>query len=514
MRSAIAWSYDLLTQAEQQLFCRLGIFVGGFTLKAAETIAASEGVDVLAGVSALVAASLVIPAAGGSDDARFTMLETIREYAVERLAARGEADEVANRHANWFMNLGQRDGTLLFEAFRPELVDRLRADHSNLRAALVWLDEKGTTIDVLRLAAAMGWFWYVDWHYREGLTWLERGLACAPAAPTAMRADAANSAGLLAYTLGDFTCASTHLERAQRLAREAGATAVESRATLLLGILAEDLGDYATAEEWLITATHLLAAGPAGPHTPIQAVNIAYHRGVVAFGRGNWVAAEALWQEAAEGAAAIGNELIPLNCLDFRALLALARGNRCGAAHLLRKRLATGGSVLHAPAGEKVLATVAVLAAACGQPGTSARLMAAAVDRAGAAAILDAQPEGRHCRAVEAMAREALGAAGYAEAWEAGRRLGSEEADAEVARVLAAAEALASPILQSDRHGLTPREVEVVRLVAAGRSNREIAATLFVSQSTAISHVRNILAKLGLDSRTAVAAWAIRHGLD
>jgi len=169
---------------------------------------------------------------------------------------------------------------------------------------------------------------------------------------------------------------------------------------------------------------------------------------------------------------------------------------------------------LEEPAAEKLLATVATLAAACGHPEATARLLGAAVNRAGAAVILDAQPEGRQCRAAEAMAREALGAAGYAAAWEAGHRLGAEEAGAEVAHVLAAAEALASPIPELDRHGLTPREVEVVRLLAAGRSNREVAAALFVSQSTAISHVRNILAKLGLDSRTAVAAWAIRHGLD
>jgi len=515
MRDAIAWSHHLLPPDEQRLFRRLAVFAGSFTLEAAEAIVPAEGeppVDVLEGLAALVDSSLVRVGTGP----RYVMLETIREFALEQLQASGEADAALDRHAGWFLDLGLRDGAVLHLTSRPEVIDRLRAEHPNLRAALARLEETGQATDLLHLAAAMGWFWYVAWHYREGLVWLERVLARAPSAPTAVRADAANGAGLLAYTLGDFAGAAAHLEGAQRLAREAGATVLEVRATLLLGILAEDQGDYATAEERLVAAGRLLAADPADPGAPnaVYAVYIAYHHGVVAFGRGDWGAAEARWQEAADGAAAEGDRLIPLTCLDFRALLALTRGDRRGAARFLRERLTEAGSVLEEPAAEKLLATVATLAAACGQPEATARLLAAAVDRAGAAAILDAQPEGQHCRAAEAMAREVLGAAGYAAAWEAGRRLGMEEADAEVAHVLAAAEALASPIPESDRHGLTPREAEVVRLLAAGRSNRAIAAALFVSQSTAISHVRNILAKLDLDSRTAVAAWAIRHGLD
>nr|MDQ3044354.1 response regulator transcription factor [Chloroflexota bacterium] len=113
----------------------------------------------------------------------------------------------------------------------------------------------------------------------------------------------------------------------------------------------------------------------------------------------------------------------------------------------------------------------------------------------------------------EAKAREALGGTGYAAAWEAGRRLRPEEVDAEVARVLAAAEALPSPVPEADRHGLTPRELEVVRLVAAGHSNREIADALFVSVPTVKRHLTNIMGKLGLPSRTALNTYAHTHGL-
>jgi DNA-binding NarL/FixJ family response regulator len=111
------------------------------------------------------------------------------------------------------------------------------------------------------------------------------------------------------------------------------------------------------------------------------------------------------------------------------------------------------------------------------------------------------------------MAREALGAATYAAAWEAGRRLRSHETAADIARVLIAAEALPSLVLESDRHGLTPREREVLRLVAIGRSNRAIADRLSISERTVERHVLHILTKLDVGSRTAAAAYAHTHGL-
>ena len=165
------------------------------------------------------------------------------------------------------------------------------------------------------------------------------------------------------------------------------------------------------------------------------------------------------------------------------------------------------------PAAEKLLATVATLAAACGEPEAAARLLAAAVDRAGAAWILDAQPEGQHCRAAEATAREALGSAGYAAAKETGRRLSTEEADAEVARVLAVAEALDLPIPKSDRHGLTRREQEVLALLCQRLTDPEIAARLFVSPRTVSSHVANMLAKLGAANRREAVDIAVRNQL-
>ena len=323
----------------------------------------------------------------------------------------------------------------------------------------------------------MGCFWYVACHYREGLAWLERALARAPGAPAAVRADAANGAGRLAYTLGDFAGAAAHLEGARRLAREAGATEVEVWATLLLGILAEDRGEYATAEEHLVAAGRLLAAGPADPGAPTDAVFIAYHRGVVAFGRGDWDSAETHWQEASRRGHGDRQPTRPAQ---------LPRLPSAPRAHARRPPREPPASCASASPRQARFWRCRPRKS-CWPRSPPWRRRAASPRRppgfwlrrstwAGAAAILDAQPEGQYCRVAEAKAREALGAAGYAAAWEAGRRLRPEEADAEVEHVLAAAEALTSPIPAPDRHGLTPRELEVLRLAAAGRTNREIAA--------------------------------------
>ena len=207
---------------------------------------------------------------------------------MERLKTSGEADALLHRHVDWFIDLGLRAGAALNQTLRLEEVCRLRAEHPNLRAALTRLDETDRATDLLRLSAAMGVFWYVAWHYREGLAWLERALARAPLAPAAVRADAANGAGRLAIALGDFAGAAAHLEDASRLAREASATGLEVWATLMLGGMAADRGDYAAAEERLVAAGRVLATDPAHPGGLTEAVFIAYHRGIVAFGRGAW----------------------------------------------------------------------------------------------------------------------------------------------------------------------------------------------------------------------------------
>ena len=161
MRDAIAWSHDLLTPEEQVLFRRLAVFAGGFTLEAAEAVASGPGepgIDPFEGVASLLDKSLLRQEAGPGGEPRFTMLETVREFALEQLAASGEEDAIRQRHAAWCLALAEAAGRDL-ETGRAQAawLARLDAELDNLRAALAWFDAADEPINVLRLLSAICW---------------------------------------------------------------------------------------------------------------------------------------------------------------------------------------------------------------------------------------------------------------------------------------------------------------------------------------------------------------------
>ena len=189
LRATIAWSFELLAPDEQQLFARLAIFRGGWTLEAAMAVARAD-IDALEG---LVDKSLV-----RHRDDRFWMLETIREFASERLDASGERDEVAVRHAHRFVDLAEEAVPHLRGSPKPWL-DGLELEHDNIRAALDWLEASGESQEALQLAGALGRFWAMRGHFAEGRARLERILS-ADDRPTVHRARALNSLALIELT--------------------------------------------------------------------------------------------------------------------------------------------------------------------------------------------------------------------------------------------------------------------------------------------------------------------------
>ena len=207
MRDAIAWSHDLLDADEQRLFRRLAVFVGGFTLDAAIDVAGDgtlpEGA-VVEGISSLVDKSLLLPAA--SDDAatddlgepRFSMLETVREFALDELARSGEEDAVRRAHADYFRALAERAEPELRGSGQVAWIARLETELPNLRAVLDWSLAGGDVETGLRLAGALYWFWFLRNHVAEGRTWFERARA-AGREPAAAAGNAALGAGMLAW---------------------------------------------------------------------------------------------------------------------------------------------------------------------------------------------------------------------------------------------------------------------------------------------------------------------------
>ena len=199
LRATIDWSYNLLAPEEQTLFRRLGVFAGGFDLAAVEAVCSNgdEAGDVFDGVAALVDNSVVRPVETLDGEPRFTLLETIREYALERLEAAGETGGLRRRHVEYFLTMAERGDLELRGPNELAWLNRLETEHDNLRAALQWTLNRGEPGLGLRLAGALILFWYYRGHWSEGRAWLERLLAVGDAAAPAVRARALAAAGYI-----------------------------------------------------------------------------------------------------------------------------------------------------------------------------------------------------------------------------------------------------------------------------------------------------------------------------
>jgi tetratricopeptide (TPR) repeat protein len=249
LRNTIAWSYDLLEEGEQQLFRRLSVFAGGFTLEALEGVcvfaagtSSPEQADdgaVLEQLGQLLDKSLVQAQQGTGGEPRFTLLETIREYATEQLAASGEEAAVQERHAQYFLRLAEEVEPHLF---RPEWdiwLERLEREDANLRAALAWSKANQGAVETgLRLAGALSLYWFLHDEVREGGAWLETMLARSGSSERSVaRGRALLGAGLLAWAEDDFEAASFRAEEALSILREAGDKRLTAYAEWLLGLV-------------------------------------------------------------------------------------------------------------------------------------------------------------------------------------------------------------------------------------------------------------------------------------
>jgi predicted ATPase/uncharacterized protein HemY len=219
LRGAIDWSYDLLSKDEQTLFTRLAVFVGGCTLEAAEAMCGADSdlaLDMLDGVESLIEKSLLLRSEGADRELRFVMLETIREYALERLANDDTAEALRQRHSSYYMALAEQSAGQMFGQ-QVIWLDRLEREHGNLRAAIVWAQEHDIEIG-LRLVCALAEFWRIRGYISEGRTRLAGMLGQGKDAPGSLRLPVLARAGLLAQWQGDLVQAARLLEEALTLA--------------------------------------------------------------------------------------------------------------------------------------------------------------------------------------------------------------------------------------------------------------------------------------------------------
>ena len=250
LRDAIAWSYDLLEEAERRLFARLSVFAGGWTLESAEVVCdpADLGLDVLDGLASLVDKSLVRRTEPADAQPRFAMLETIREFGREQLRASGDFDGVLRRHGDHFLDLAVEAEPHLTAGDQGEWLDRCDRDHANIRVALRWAIEAGLVHRAQEAAGALWRFWQQRGHLAEGRRWLEEVLAMPSGqGPTPARAKALTGAGGIAWWQEDMAAAQVFYEEALAIERELGDPAGIAEALYNQGFILGARGDFDAA---------------------------------------------------------------------------------------------------------------------------------------------------------------------------------------------------------------------------------------------------------------------------
>ncbi|HEX3303901.1 MAG TPA: LuxR C-terminal-related transcriptional regulator [Thermomicrobiales bacterium] len=506
MHNAIAWSYDLLPKMEQRLFRRLAVFDGGFSLDAAEAITAGDStVDALAGVSALADASLIRPIDDPGSEPRFQMLETIREFGLERLAETGDESATRERHARYILQLVRTGNDLRDTPRASDWLVRLTSEIANIRAARSWFENTGDAPAGLALADGASWIW--DWRtlFVEGRDWLRQSLFAAPDAPPGVRASAMVGAGWMAYRQLDFADAEQNAITGLTLAQAACDHRIAAELLDVLGKVALETGRIQDArarfEEMLaLTRAHRL------DHYESAAIN---SLGIVAFTMGELAEAQHHHEASVAIDRRIGHRLSLANHLFALAMTTYCQGKLERTAEFLQEQLR---AIVDLDLGiEFGCQIVAMFAAASGQPGGAARLFGASeatADQLGAD-LFETDAYRPWYESAVASAREALGPDAFETAMRAGREFSR-------AQTLDEAMAVFAPPPRDEATSafdLSKRERDVLHLLAQGHSNRAIADQLFIAEATVKVHVTSIFTKLGVDSRSAATAVAIRKGL-
>lgn len=502
LRGTIAWSYDLTGDGARRLLAVLAVFRGGAALADLESVCASSvdlGVPVLDALQELLDQSL-LRLSSGSQQPRYAMLETVREFAAERLAERPAADLIYAAHAAVFAALAER-------IERPpiwpdnDFLAVLDRDHDNLRAALDWLHEHDPP-GALRMAAKLTAFWSIRGHFTEGRRRL-RDLLNLVHAETGERVAALNGAGWLALDQGELGVATALLDESVRLARAIHDPVGEGTALLNRGRTA--LGGRGIAQGGKDMAEALDVLTRAGDANGVAAA-LLFH-GLAPLFSGDLGGARARFAACVARCEELGLATLRGRALQLLGLARLQAGDVAGG----RAALAEGVPVV-VESGDRYGITVGLggliaLAAATDRPRLALRLVGVLDEYARVNQVVPPQPLRNLNDEFLAPILAAAGAS--AETLRAeGHHLVLDDA-----LMTALADEPEQPWRTGQGPALTRREAEVARLVASGLTNREIAARLYLSVRTVDVHVDRILTKLAFHSRNQLTAWAHEQGL-
>jgi non-specific serine/threonine protein kinase len=494
LRQTVDWSYGLLSAAEKALLNRLSLFAGGFNLAAAEAVAHADAGGVMSVLSRLVDKSLVSADAADSTRTRYRMLDTIREYALEKLQQGDEAD-ARQRMARHYVTFCTRAANGLRGSDPGPWLKLLDEEQANIRLALGWSVIEQPD-DALRIAAAMGFYWHRRRQFNEGAEWLGQALQLPTSSPEA-RAAALWSRSRIRIRHLDYAGARRDAQEAADLARSLDLPAELSGTLTVLGLVSMAEGDEAAAEGYHLEALELSRRQNDRERIASSLNNL----GLVASARGDHRHGKVLLEEAVNELRMAGFPGVTPSILDSLARINLLLGDHAAARAGYTKSLELSmrfGDPLYVA---ECMEGLALLAIAENDPVRTLRLVAAAsvLRRAsGARPMPDFQSHVDHG---VATAREQLGSPGSDAAWEEGAKMGLAEA-------VRYASGVVPPAKRVDTGPLTGRETQVASLIADGLTNGEIAQQLRMASRTADAHVEHIRNKLGLRTRSQIAVWA------
>ena len=543
LRNALAWSYALLDEGEQRLFRRLGVFVGGYTLEAAEVVVNLSGeqpMDVLSRVGSLVDKSLQQSTRALDGEARLTMLETVREYALEQLNASGEKDSVQRAQAAYYLRLAEQAEPMLASPEARQWLDRLNSEHDNLRAALRWAIENNDGDTATRISGALWLFWFARGYLSEGRKWIDESVtsggqnlaarakvlagACILAIFQAdyNRAVAASaeslalfrqlnilpgigaSLGGLAFATalkGDYPQARAFIEESTALFRQLGNPWGLANSLNHNGFILWCCGDYAQAR--VLADESLFLFHELGDQRNYALV--LFGKGYICLSQEEYALAQTAFEESIVMMRALDDRRSVAMCLNGLGNIALMRKDNVAARALWLDTVAVLSEVGDRWYMALVIEGLAGVAAAEKMAVQAAQLFGSAEAlRESIHAPLPPPLSIFYDKNLK-MAQAQLDETRFVLAWAEGRRMTPEAAIASFAQ--------ARPPATSLPAGLTAREVEVLRLLSAGLTNAQIAAHLVVSPTTINAHLRNIYNKLDVTSRSAATRFAIERGI-